>query len=56
MKDIEKLEEELEEFYIKGKTIKKDIPQEKITKMKQEEKEDSYRTCTYDLSRSYPFR
>lgn len=40
MKDIEKLEEELEEFYIKGKTIKKDIPQEKITKMKQEEKEE----------------
>ena len=40
MKDIEKIESELEEFYFKGKTIKNEIPKEKIEKMKKEEKEE----------------
>lgn len=40
MRDIGKMEEELEDFYFKGKSIKKEVSKEKMEKMKMEEKEE----------------
>jgi len=40
MKDIEKIESELEDFYFKGKKIKKEVSEEKLEKMKKEEQEE----------------
>ena len=40
MKDIDELEKDLEDFYVKGKSIKKQVSVEKYKKMKKEEKQE----------------